>query len=74
MEARSDSDVQIGAVRLKVTLKELLVCLLQATPSNCGDVLKLKTPTMARNRSWGQDNDLGYGKSSLDDTSNSRNG
>jgi len=39
-----------------------------ATLSNCGDVLKLETPTMPRNRAWGQGNDLGYGKSALDET------
>jgi hypothetical protein len=33
-----------------------------ATPSNCGEVLKLQLPTQPGNRAGGQGNDPGYGK------------
>ena len=39
-----------------------------ATPSNCGDVLKLLLPSSGGNTHYGQGNDLGYGKNVRDDT------
>ena len=39
-----------------------------ATPSNCGEVLKLQQPSQGGNTLDGQGNDLGYGKIAEDAT------
>ena len=45
----------------------LLHIVIQATPSNCGEFLKLYLPSSRGQLYCGQVNDLGYGKNGRDD-------